>query len=43
MNKIENWDQLAEPFQELLQLVGYNKMVEIFEEQIKNWKKQQLF
>lgn len=43
MNKIENWDQLAEPFQELLQLVGYNKMVEILEEQIKNWKKQQLF
>lgn len=43
MNKIENWNQLTEPFQELLQLVGYNKMVEILEEQIKNWKKQQLF
>lgn len=39
MARIENWDQMAQPFQELLQIVGYEKMISILQEQIKIWKK----
>lgn len=37
--KIKNWDKISNPIQELLQLVGYEKMIEILENEIKKWKK----
>ena len=41
--KMENWDQIKIPIQELLQLVGYEKMVEILQQQIAFYKKNKKF
>ena len=41
MYKIENWNLIQEPFMELLDLVGYEGMIQILKEQIEKNKKNQ--
>lgn len=36
--KWENWDKIASPLQELLQLVGYEELIKILKSQIKKYK-----